>query len=160
VFRIRKHFWLLSSDYRKWYFLTEKCGQGPKTYKGPRTPNARYCGRKPLNKLVCEFRVSQFVVCRARLVPLFSGCKHCNQTITQAGKSFVSGRFKSASINLIFCEHSFLPMKRVLHETEFLIATTLIFSSTNPGGYSKFCKDSGQSPSKGTGVYKKSRRTF
>jgi hypothetical protein len=43
----------------------------------------------------------------------------------------------------------------VLHATEFLIATIAIFSSTNPGQCSNFCKGSGQSTStsKGRGVY-------
>jgi hypothetical protein len=44
-------------------------------------------------------------------------------------------------------------MKPVLHVTEFLTATTPIFSNTNPARCSKFCKGSGQSRSKGTGVY-------
>ncbi|KAJ3623113.1 hypothetical protein MTP99_019365 [Tenebrio molitor] len=51
VFRIRKHFWLLSTG--KWYFSTEKCGVGPRVYATnvrPRTPNSRDCGRKPVNK--------------------------------------------------------------------------------------------------------------
>jgi hypothetical protein len=36
---------------------------------------------------------------------------------------------------------------------KFLIATTLIFNSTNPGRFDKFCKSSGQSTSKDTSVY-------
>jgi hypothetical protein len=39
---------------------------------------------------------------------------------------------------------------RIVLLTEFL---TPIFISANPGRYSKFCKGSGQSTSKGTGVY-------
>jgi hypothetical protein len=44
-------------------------------------------------------------------------------------------------------------MKPVLHVMEFLIATTLIFNSTNPGRFNKFCKSSGPSTSKDTSVY-------
>jgi hypothetical protein len=44
-------------------------------------------------------------------------------------------------------------MKRILQVTKFLIAKPSIFSSTNAEQYSKFYKGSGQSASKGTGVY-------
>jgi hypothetical protein len=40
-------------------------------------------------------------------------------TATKQSHSPVSGRFKSTSINLIFCEESCLPIKRILHVTEF-----------------------------------------
>jgi hypothetical protein len=41
VFRIRKHFWVLSTG--KWYFSTEPGVR-------PRTSNFRHGGRKPVNK--------------------------------------------------------------------------------------------------------------
>jgi hypothetical protein len=58
-------------------------------------------------QLVREFQVSQFVVLlKSKGCPpiIFSRFKHCNQMIAFAGKSFASEWFKSASINLIFCE--------------------------------------------------------
>ncbi|KAH0816663.1 hypothetical protein GEV33_006127 [Tenebrio molitor] len=71
----------------------------------PQVLNSEDCGRKLI----------KYPASKGCTPIMFSGCKHCNQTITFADKSFVSGCFKNALINLIFCELCCLPMKRVLH---------------------------------------------
>jgi hypothetical protein len=71
---------------------------------------------------------------------MFSGCKHCIRR-----QEFCEWVIQQCVDQPDFLRILFFAMKRVLHVTEFLTATTPIFSSTNPGRRCKFCKGSGQS---------------
>jgi hypothetical protein len=53
------------------------------------------CGRNLVNKYPRQL---------LRETSVIQWWKHRKQTISFAGKSFESGRFKTASINLIFCK--------------------------------------------------------